>query len=89
MINVEEGTRLKEDARHKEDMIEKKIVEMITEEEQIKEEEGAVIAKGLIHLTQVPPHHLTPVHLIRLLLREETVPSQAHPLLCLLVVLSD
>jgi hypothetical protein len=32
MINVEEGTPLKEDAHHKEDMIEKKIVEMITEE---------------------------------------------------------
>ena len=89
MINVEEATHHKEDVRLKEDMIEKTIEGMTTEEEQMTEKEEAVIAKDLIHHTQVLPHHLTHVHLIRLLHREETVQSPAHPLLCLHVVLSD
>ena len=53
------------------------------------EEEEVVIAEDLIRLTRVHLPHHTPVHLIRLLRLEETVPNQAPRLPYLHVAQND
>ena len=85
-ISVEEDIHLKDVAHYLEGMT---IVGTTTEGELMIEEEEVVIAEDLIRLTRVHLPHHTPVHLIRLLRLEETVPNQAPRLPYLHVAQND